>query len=61
MVARIEWAKRNPTEEFSTNSISYPPDVELSAFAVATQPRSGSEIQEISREGTAEEIQTSEA
>jgi len=60
MVARLEWAKKNPTEEFSTNVISYPQDAEISAFAVAPQQQSGSEMQEVPREGTAGEIQTAE-
>jgi len=60
MVARLEWAKKNPTEEFSTNVISYPQDAEISAFAVAPQQQSGSEIQEVARQGTAGEIQIAE-
>jgi len=61
MVARLEWAKNNPTEEFSTNVISYLQDAEISAFAVAPQPQSGSEIQDVTLQGTAGEIQTVEA
>jgi len=61
MVARIEWAKNNPTEEYSTNVISYPPDADISALEVAPQPQSGSEIQEVAREGTAGEMQIAEA
>jgi len=60
MVARIEWAKKNPTEEYSTNVISYPQDAEISAFTVASQLQYRSEIQEVPREGRAGEIQTSE-
>jgi len=61
MVARLEWAKKNPTEEFSTNAISCPQDAEISAFAVAPQQQCGSEIQDITLQGTAGEIQTVEA
>jgi len=60
MVARLEWAKNNPTEEYSTNLISYPQDEEISAFAVAPQQQSSSEIQEVTREGTAGGSQTTE-
>jgi len=61
MVARLEWAKKNPTEEFSTNVISYPQNAEVSAFVVAPQQQCGSEIQEVARQRTAREIQTPEA
>jgi len=61
MVARLGWAKNNPTEEFSTNVTSHPQDAEISAFAVAPQQQSGSEIQEVVLEGRAGEIPTAEA
>jgi len=60
MIARLAWAKKNPTEEFSTNVISYQQDAEISAFEVASQQQSSSEIQEVAREDTAGKIQTAE-
>jgi len=60
MIARLAWAKKDPTEEFSTNAISYQQDAEISAFEVASQQQSSSEIQEVARKDTAGEIQTAE-
>jgi len=61
MVARLAWAKNNPTEVLSTTFVmSYPHDSVLSEFGVAPQPQSRSEIQELARDDTAGEIQTAE-
>jgi len=60
MVALLEVSKNNVNEEFSTNMMSEPPDMALSAFEAASQQLRTPDIQEIAQGSKVEAVQTVE-